>query len=113
MFTTGHAKNTARNATGGASSAALLAARLTSWSTEHHVGPLVDPALAVGVDLVGRELVDLIGRHGVLPELRRELDAAAHRVHEIGRAACRERVCRYVYVWVVAGSLKKKNTTRN
>src|SRR3546814_14246578 len=82
MFTTGHAKNTARNATGGASSAALLAARLTSWSTEHHVGPLVDPALAVGVDLVGRELVDLIGRHGVLPELRRELDAAVHRVHE-------------------------------
>src|SRR3546814_11803602 len=82
MFTTGHAKNTARNATGGASSAALLTARLTSWSTEHHVGPPVDPALAVGVDLVGRELVDLIGRHGVLPELRRELDAAAPRVHE-------------------------------
>src|SRR3546814_8085984 len=28
---------------------------------------------------------------------------------EIGRAACRERVCQYVSVRVVAGSLKKKN----
>src|SRR3546814_21002980 len=28
---------------------------------------------------------------------------------QIGRAACRERVCQYVLVSVVAGSLKKKN----
>src|SRR3546814_14818980 len=28
---------------------------------------------------------------------------------EIGRAACRERVCHYVYISVVAGSLKKKS----
>src|SRR3546814_17015704 len=28
---------------------------------------------------------------------------------EIGRASCRERVCQYVEIWVVAVSLKKKN----
>src|SRR3546814_13427899 len=27
---------------------------------------------------------------------------------KIGRASCRERVCQYVKIWVVAGSLKKK-----
>src|SRR3546814_11232482 len=27
---------------------------------------------------------------------------------QIGRASCRERVCQYVYISVVAGSLKKK-----
>src|SRR3546814_20590289 len=30
---------------------------------------------------------------------------------EIGRASCRERVCQYVEISVVAVSLKKKNTT--
>src|SRR3546814_21087386 len=30
-------------------------------------------------------------------------------VGEIGRASCRERVCRYVEILVVAGSLKKKH----
>src|SRR3546814_18103297 len=29
---------------------------------------------------------------------------------QIGRASCRERVCQYVTISVVAGSLKKKNT---
>src|SRR3546814_99041 len=29
---------------------------------------------------------------------------------EIGRASCRERVCQYVWISVVAGSLKKKTT---
>src|SRR3546814_13653428 len=28
--------------------------------------------------------------------------------HKIGRASCRERVCQYVWISVVAGSLKKK-----
>src|SRR3546814_16311692 len=31
---------------------------------------------------------------------------------EIGRASCRERVCPYVCISVVAGSLKKKKTTK-
>src|SRR3546814_12471609 len=32
-----------------------------------------------------------------------------HRSDEIGRASCRERVCQYVEISVVAVSLKKKN----
>src|SRR3546814_11083157 len=30
---------------------------------------------------------------------------------QIGRASCRERVCQYVYISVVAGSLQKKKKT--
>src|SRR3546814_20273595 len=30
---------------------------------------------------------------------------------QLGSASCRERVCKYVSIWVVAGSLNKKNTT--
>src|SRR3546814_19740409 len=30
--------------------------------------------------------------------------------HKIGRAPCRERLCQYVFIAVVAGSLKTKNT---
>src|SRR3546814_12995748 len=29
-----------------------------------------------------------------------------------GRASCREKVCQYVYIWVVAVSLKKKKKTK-
>src|SRR3546814_18116669 len=32
--------------------------------------------------------------------------------HEIGRASCRERVCQYVYISVVAVAVKKKHTKR-
>src|SRR3546814_20317173 len=32
------------------------------------------------------------------------------RLDQIGRASCRERVCQYVYISVVAVSLKKKHT---
>src|SRR3546814_19862995 len=66
-------------------------------------------------------------RHG--PEIEQELSASAGRplvvnftphlmpmnrgmlasIYEIGRASCRERVCPYVSISVVAGSLKKKN----
>src|SRR3546814_16195464 len=34
--------------------------------------------------------------------------AAGGGEHQIGRASCRERVCQYVLISVVAGSLKKK-----
>src|SRR3546814_18665581 len=33
--------------------------------------------------------------------------------HQIGRAACRERVCQYVVYLVVGGSLKKKTHQNN
>src|SRR3546814_14946879 len=32
---------------------------------------------------------------------------------KIGSASCRERVCQYVLIWVVAVTLKKKRNTRN
>src|SRR3546814_15202251 len=44
---------------------------------------------------------------GVL--VRTQLDRLVHA--EIGRASCRERVCQYVWISVVAVSLKNKKTT--
>src|SRR3546814_18345466 len=38
-------------------------------------------------------------------------DAARAAAREIGRASCRERVCQYVSISVVAVSLQKKNKT--
>src|SRR3546814_19623995 len=38
--------------------------------------------------------------------------AARKFVEEIGRASCRERVCQYVSISVVAVTLKKKNNTK-
>src|SRR3546814_16960399 len=35
---------------------------------------------------------------------------ATHFFAKIGRASCRDRVCKYVYISVVAGSLKKTTT---
>src|SRR3546814_13159069 len=43
--------------------------------------------------------------------LAQEGDDAAE-VAEVGRASGRERVCQYVSIQVVAGSLKKKNKTK-
>src|SRR3546814_20966014 len=36
-------------------------------------------------------------------------EIALQRIYQIGRASCRERVCQYVSISVVAVSLKKKN----
>src|SRR3546814_17028705 len=38
----------------------------------------------------------------------RKADRTARHLAEIGRASCRERVCKYVEIPVVAGSLKQK-----
>src|SRR3546814_18517958 len=40
--------------------------------------------------------------------VRPEDEPAADDTMEIGRASCRERVCQYVYISVVAGTFKKK-----
>src|SRR3546814_18563584 len=45
---------------------------------------------------------------GAMARVSRE-DADVAELDEIGRASCRERVCQYVSISVVAGSLKKKN----
>src|SRR3546814_20968602 len=60
--------------------------------------------------------LDQKGCHGVrqdvaqkdAPEGRARCDRS---VDEIGRASCRERVCQYVSISVVAGSVKKKLDT--
>src|SRR3546814_12015640 len=41
------------------------------------------------------------------------LDAKAEKELEIGRASCRERVCQYVWISLVAVSLKKQNNKMN
>src|SRR3546814_17513597 len=50
------------------------------------------------------------GRNGRRTGGRGRLDAAKAGFVEIGRASCRERVGQYVYISVVAVSLKKKTT---
>src|SRR3546814_17949567 len=61
------------------------------------------------VEGVGRGAVDLgdgidVARHGC-PFLIFLLSTGSC---QIGRASCRERVCQYVWIWVVALELKKK-----
>src|SRR3546814_16935395 len=51
---------------------------------------------------------------GTMNHVAEALENASARIkrnaaRQIGRASCRERVCQYVYVSVVAVSLKKKN----
>src|SRR3546814_16701836 len=57
----------------------------------------------------GRSDVALFGSRVILvvDRRRREMEVPV----EIGRASCRERVCQYVWISVVAVSLKKKQKT--
>src|SRR3546814_13500957 len=55
------------------------------------------------VDALLRDRIEKIGEH----DARR-----ATRAEQIGRASCRERVCQYVSICVVAVSLKKKHKTK-
>src|SRR3546814_16982913 len=47
-------------------------------------------------------------RDAQIPRGQPQRDQLGGEGAEIGRASCRERVCQYVSVWVVAVSLKKK-----
>src|SRR3546814_16596531 len=64
-----------------------------------------------GVDpverLVRRRAAKLFRQHAVIPTMIDRIKI------QIGRASCRERVCQYVSISVVAGSLKKKNNKAN
>src|SRR3546814_18357365 len=67
---------------------------------------------AAAVILQGAAQILPVAAHGE----RRGADRAAEiegEDLEIGRASCRERVCQYVSISVVAGSLKKKNIEYN
>src|SRR3546814_16155222 len=52
--------------------------------------------------------LDEIGFDHFLYRVARFGKAGGQRFDQIGRASCRERVCQYVSILVVAGSLKKK-----
>src|SRR3546814_15127362 len=54
------------------------------------------------------KLVTVLGEGYTFDRLRRDSIAGLTVAIEIGRAACRERVCRYGLILGVRGSLKKK-----
>src|SRR3546814_13383052 len=60
------------------------------------------------LDIVGVRRLDQIMRGAELDRLDRGGDA-----RKIGRASCRERGCQYVWISVVAVTLKKKTTKTN
>src|SRR3546814_11022795 len=79
--------------------------------------PKIDPAIQIAVEAAIRidvavnqrcEAAIIIRRHPARP-FRFHQHALKHS-GEIGRASCRERVCQYVSIAVVAVSLKKKQT---
>src|SRR3546814_11234170 len=86
------------------------ARRLALKRPEHQLA--FDQAIEARPVEIGQELPDHRGGVGHVGDgvgLARgdRIDSAAP---EIGSASCRERVCPYVWVSVVAGSLKKKHT---
>src|SRR3546814_11479557 len=89
--------------------------RISDWSSDVCSSDLADRARQ------GRELYPAAGqgrsdavRHrgdpGRWPGHLRRRCGDAVLDSEIGRASCRERVCQYVEISVVAGSLKKKQS---
>src|SRR3546814_13275389 len=57
-------------------------------------------------------LIKANDRIGIGERRRQRPAEVAGRSGKIGRASCRERVCQYVSISVVAGSYKKQNTKR-
>src|SRR3546814_8993840 len=80
--------------------------RISDWSSDVCSSDLsldIDPSrLVLAGDSAGATLAAVTALR-----LRDEGGAAV----QIGRASCRERVCQYVSISVVAASLKKKTTT--
>src|SRR3546814_15661034 len=108
--------------------------RISDWSSDVCSSdlPLVHPVEHIGeqrlaaLHMVGQIMVEMVA-HRIFDQPRRlrtgqpvlrlalELRVADEdRQHdlrrEIGRASCRERVCQYVYISVVAVSLKQQKT---
>src|SRR3546814_15925835 len=77
----------------------------------------VDAVGGGGGALVRREVADEIGAaawNGLAPVARIGLELRLLAgIDQIGRASCRDRVCPYVSISVVAVSLKKKNRQRS
>src|SRR3546814_19510014 len=95
----------------------MMAARLrgSRWVTGGAAlqGRMLEAALASGVDIrVARPVSSLVEKNGricgvVMTIGERQFTLGA-RIGEIGRASCRERVCQYVWISLVAASLKKQ-----
>src|SRR3546814_1922473 len=91
--------------------------RISDWSSDVCSSDLTKVQVGVPVLFVNEELSPGLKRGGVLNVVRHELELVCEAdkipdditidVTEIGRASCRERVCQYVYISVVAVSLKK------
>src|SRR3546814_13244173 len=80
--------------------------RISDWSSD-----------VCSSDLLEQFFFGLGGPNGPLPlhiteyvreRQRNNADSTSKRFLEIGSASCRERVCQYVYISVVAASLKKQ-----
>src|SRR3546814_13021801 len=65
-------------------------------------------AAQAGVDLRAGDLPGQPRHPRRLPAHAAQPQPALHGRQQIGRASCRERVCQYVYISLVAVSLKKK-----
>src|SRR3546814_11783576 len=98
-----------------------FAAPVAASSPEQQFGAVADLLSAGKADDAMQTLAQLnaqspdfhLGRQ-FYDELKARLAAATQPpLAEIGSASCRERVCPYVYVSVVAVSLKKKHTKHN
>src|SRR3546814_20952464 len=87
----------------------------------HYIRPMTNFRLhqpgIVGAGRVAQALALALRPHAIAPPMLwgrspETARSAAAGVGEIGRAACRERVCQSAYIWVVAGTLQKK-TNKN
>src|SRR3546814_14509032 len=80
----------------------------------HHrrrVDEHLEVAVTLGDDAAGARLQRLLYGVVIVPAPCVDRDAAAFR--QVGRASGRERACPYVYIPVVAGSLKKKKNQQD
>src|SRR3546814_13921825 len=106
--------------------------RISDWSSDVCSSDLIDLAVKEGQTLgvvgesgsgkttLGLALLRLVSSKGPIVYLGDRIDGFDSKrmrplrrhmqivFKEIGRASCRERVCQYVYISVVAVSLKKK-----
>src|SRR3546814_11025617 len=94
--------------------------RISDWSSDVCSSDLSGHGVAAtGRCRQGRVDEQAGGRHGAQTALMEtsadKLSALllALALHELGRASCRERVCQYVYISVVAVSLKKTMITHH
>src|SRR3546814_12373525 len=107
--------------------------RISDWSSDVCSSDLLVHQGDVEGGVGQRQLIEVALAHLPVPDagplqigagdgkhLTRQVDADQaigtvrdDREHEIGRASCRERVCQYVSIPVVAVSLKKKKKKHN